>query len=152
MYLFKDLKRQGFQQDILINAYRSLCLSVISYGAPLICACTKSTLHEIQQVQKKSFRIIGISAESALRKYGIPDIALFIEKVCKTKLSRILKDTNHPIISKLRQTQARSRGFKFVVPRAKSTACQKSFLISTLTKLRDEAATKRTTYDEYAIT
>ena len=120
----------------------------------IIWCFTYLTLHEIQQVQKKSFRIIGISAESALRKYGIPDVALFIEKVCKTKLSRILKDTNHPITSKLRQTQARSRGSKFVVPRAKSTAYQKSFLISTMTKLRirDEAATKRTIYDEYAIT
>jgi len=151
-YLLKELKRVGFKEEIIINTYRSLVLSLISYGAPLFCSCTKATLHEMQVAQNRVFRITGITRENALANYNIPSVEQFTSDICQSKLERILNDPNHPITNSLQRQGRRTRGFEFTAPKAKTAKYGNSFLPKTLNQLIEKAAsdTKRTFYDEHA--
>jgi hypothetical protein len=139
-YLIKNLKKGGFNQDILITVYRSLALSHFSYSAPILSMATLSMKAEMESFQSKILRIIDISKEQALTKYNIP-ITQHLDSVCVNILKHIIADPKHPITAKLRPINSNSRSaekFPFIIPAGKTTAYLNSFLQKYLRSIRDD--------------
>ena len=78
-YLLKQLKLDGFKEEILVTVYRSHLLSHIGYSAPALLSAPSFAAHEMQGAQSRAFKIIGVSEKDALVKYGIGTVREFIE-------------------------------------------------------------------------
>ena len=103
----KQLKLSGFKEEILITVYRSHVLSHFSYGSPIYTAATASLNNEMERVQTRALKIIGLTDNEAADKYGITTIAEFILNNNVTIIRRILNDQHHPLTIKLTRTHIR---------------------------------------------
>jgi hypothetical protein len=65
IYLLKQLKRLGFKEEILINVYRTLSISVIRYSAPLLVAANEQTKSEMASHHKRVLKIIGLTPQES---------------------------------------------------------------------------------------
>ena len=97
IYLIKQLKQLKFKEEILINVYRSITLSIYNYSAPLLITTSPQGKIEMAKQQQRFFKIIGISSIQAYEIYNIPPIETFIEQSCVSMVDRILKDPSNPL-------------------------------------------------------
>ena len=138
IYLFKQLRKMGFKEEILINVYQAFNLSLYSYSAPLLISTSRQANLEMQKQQKRFLNIIGISEERALKEYQIEPIEKYIQQKCSTIVEKILKDPNHPITTNVPQKgKVNTRSFKYQPNVAKTLKYQNSCLQQTLRLLRD---------------
>ena len=61
-FLIKQLKRLGFSKDILVSVYKSLVVSHLDYNSPVLLTTTNEVKTQINNLQKRILRIIGISS------------------------------------------------------------------------------------------
>ena len=139
IYLLKRLKTCGFTENILVSVYRSYFLSHINYSSPALLSATLNTTAEIQRVQSRALKIIGLDEEQALQKHGILAIRDFIAHTSINVLKRILSDPTHPLTTKLsRENQRLTRSsFKFEYSRARTEAYNNSIVPWGIRLLRD---------------
>jgi hypothetical protein len=78
MFLLKQLKQLKFEEEILINVYRSITLSHYTYSAPLLISTSKNAKTEIAKQQHRFLKIIGITTTEAYEKYNIPPIDTYM--------------------------------------------------------------------------
>ena len=139
LYLLKRLNTCGFKESILVTIYRSYFLSHISYSSPALLSVSLNTAAEIQKVQSRALKIIGLEEEQALKKYGIVATRDFIANTSINVLKRILSDPTHPLTTKLSRENlrlTRSR-FQFEYSRARTEAYNNSIVPWGIRLLRD---------------
>lgn len=137
-YLLRQLRRHGLRQEVLVSVYRSLALSHISYNAPVLCSTTAGTKREMESFQKRALKAIGISQETALRRYKITTIDQLIRNTNRRIISKILSDPSHVITKKIARTIPRAgRPVGFKPNKAKTEKYQKSVLQVVLRDIRD---------------
>jgi hypothetical protein len=149
IYLFRQMKKFNFNLEHIVNAYKSLSLSLIAYAAPLLTNCTNDLQIQMQRCQKKFLKIIKCSIEEAKLKYNIVPINEYIDLSCVTILKRMLQDDEHPVTKQLdkankskiddsQQSQMKTRSaFKFESSIPKGAKYNNSFIPKTLRAIRD---------------
>jgi hypothetical protein len=138
IYLLKQLKSNGLEEKILVTVFKSLVLSHYRYGCIALDTCTEQAKADMQVIQNRMLRIIGISRPDALAKYGIQDVKDFIEAACFEIISKILGSGTHPLATSLRITDPNRRNrFPFDIPLAKSTKFNDSPVMWVLRRMRD---------------
>ncbi len=63
LYLIKTLKNLSFKKEILVTIYKSLVLSHIISNVLTLCSTSKRVLDEMQDMQKRYLKAIGIDNE-----------------------------------------------------------------------------------------
>ena len=141
-YLLKQLKLDGFKEEILVTVFRSHLLSHISYGSPIFIAATANIMSDMQRAQTRALRIIGLNEQDALEKYNISDVTKFIQDSCVTTLRRILDDTVHPLTIKLTRKKVRvtRSTFRFEAPLARTETYNTSVVPFCVRVIRDGEA------------
>ena len=66
----------------MVAVFKSLVLSHYRYGCVALDTCTQQAKADMQVIQNRMLRIIGLSRADALTKYGIQDVKDFIETAC----------------------------------------------------------------------
>ena len=124
LYLLKRLKQCAFDEKILVSVYRSYVLSHISYSSPAFPSVSISTATEIQGVQSRALKIIGLTECNALKTHGITTVRDFIANTCVNVLKRISCDPTHPLtIKHTREIQRFTMAsFPFEYSRARTVA------------------------------
>jgi hypothetical protein len=138
-YLLKQLKLVGWSQSMLISAYRAYGLSHLVYSAPILESTSKSAKNDMQLFQNRILRIAGLTQEEATARYNIIPVHDRLDQICNRVIVKIISDSDHPITASLPRNNRSSRDFDFIIPRAKSTAYNDSFLLKYLRILRDNA-------------
>ena len=143
-FLIKKLKWSGFSEEIQITIYKSLVLSHIDYSSIVLDSATNATKNEIASLQKRILKIIGISAETALAKYGIEDIENHIEKTCIKRTLKILNDPHHRLAIELTNNNQRTtrNNFKYNIPIARTEKLNNNAVMKTLRYVRDGTTNK----------
>ena len=136
-YLIKSLKRHGFKTEVLVNVYRSLALSHITYSAPLLTSTSEKVKGEMSSYHTRVLRTIGISPATAKANHNLVSINELIENSCVKLLKRILEDTNHPLTSKLPRVGRSNKSFTFTTRIARTVAYQNSFVQRYTRRIRD---------------
>jgi hypothetical protein len=138
-YLIKQLKFDGFKEEILVTIYRSCALSHIIYSSPALISTSTTTKDEMERYQRRALKIIGISEETAFEKYGIGTVEQLIEQSSVTKMRRILNDPNHPLTNKLKREVNRTTRstFQFELPVAHTEAYNNSVVLKCVRAIRD---------------
>jgi hypothetical protein len=137
-HLIKQLKRNGFREEILITVYRSLAISHINYSAPILTSANKETMEQLENFQRRVLRIIGTSSEEAATKYKLPTIEDNITTTCTNLLKRILSDSSHPLTTKLPKNEyTHNKNTVFRTSIAKTNAYANSFVQKHLKAIRD---------------
>jgi len=141
-YLLKQLKLNGFREEILVTVYRSHVLSHIGYGSPIFISATAAIHDEMERAQSRAFSIIGISEKDALEKYSIGTVKQFIEHTCVNTIKRMLTNPEHKLAEKLAFDPVReTRGaFRFRLPVARTEAYNNSIVPRCVRVLRDGEA------------
>ena len=140
LFLFKQMKRLGFNVEQIVNSYKSLSLSLIDYVAPLLTSAKGHIISNLSRYHKRFLRIINCSIDAAVEKYNLLPPAEHIDKRCESILARILKDKSHPITVKHSKDliiHTRST-FNFEAPIPKTNRYYKSFVPKTLRALRED--------------
>ena len=88
--LLKLLKSSGLETSILVTVFKSLVLSHLSYGSVLLDSCTQDEKSDMQIIQNRMLRIIGIIKEVALTQYNILSVSDFIENMCIKQVTKLL--------------------------------------------------------------
>jgi len=121
-----------------VTIYKSLVLSQIISNVITLCSASKRVSDEMENLQKRVLKIIGISEEEQT-KYKIVKIEELIEKHGKQKLIKILQDEDHPITQSLEKRESVTRkNFPFTIHKCNSEKYQNSFLQKFLRKLEKE--------------
>ena len=141
-YLLKQLKLNGFREEILVTVYRSHVLLHIRYGSPLFISATAAIHDEMERAQSRAFNIIGINEQVALEKYSIGTVRQFIEHTCVNTIKRMLANPEHKLAEKLAYEPVReTRGaFRFRLPVARTESYNSSIVPSCVRVLRDGEA------------
>ena len=154
IHLFREMKKFNFDLNHIVNAYKSLSLSVIAYAAPLLTSCTSDMQIQMQRCQKKFLRIIKCTIDEAKLKFNIVPIKEYIDLSCTTILKRMLQDDEHPVTKKLdkankpkdkkggsqqiHQSQMVTRAaFKYEASKPNGEKYNNSFIPKTLRAIRD---------------
>jgi hypothetical protein len=104
-----------------------------------LCSTSKRVKDEMEDMQKRYLKVIGIRTEEDLTKFRITTIEELIEKHGKLKLTKILTNSEHPITKSLEKRESVTRkNFPFTIPKCKSEKYQNSFLQQFLRKLEKE--------------
>jgi hypothetical protein len=90
LYLIKTMKNLGFKKEILTTVYKSLILSHINSNSTVLCSTTKQVKEEIESVQNKALKIIGIKSDEEKKKYKIEPTEDTIDKQCMNTMAKIL--------------------------------------------------------------
>ena len=101
IHLFREMRKFNFDLNHIVNAYKSLSLSLIAYAAPLLTSCTSDMQIQMQRCQKKFLKIIKCTIDEAKLKFNIVPIKDYIDLSCATILKRMLQDEEHPVTIKL---------------------------------------------------
>jgi hypothetical protein len=128
---------------MMLAAYRAYFLSHINYSAVILTSVSSAAMKEIESLNSRLWRIMGISNETAQTNKLVP-IDQFIENVCERTLTRILADPNHPITINLPRNQRPDSKFEFLTRRARKAPYGNSFLQKFLRKLRNKANNQST--------
>ena len=118
--LLKQLKSSGLETPILVTVFMSLFLSHLSYGSVLLDSCTQDGKRDMQLIQNRMLRIIGISKEVALTQYNILSMSDFIEKMCIMQVTKVLHSQEHTLPASLRTTRRIHSNFQFELPGART--------------------------------
>jgi hypothetical protein len=114
IYLIKSLRKIKFK-EVLITAYKSITLSQFIQKSPLLISASNQAKSGMANQHLRFFRTIGVSPETAFKKYNIPAIENYIEQHCNTNIERMLKDPDHPIRSRVNLKRTNTRMFLFVM-------------------------------------
>jgi hypothetical protein len=148
LYLLKQLKNLGFKEEILINVYRSMSLSIINYSAPVLIDANKCIENELTWIQRRALKIIGIDQMTAYKKYNIKPIKTQIEDQCKTITEKITENNDHPITKRLLTKNTSSittrNANKFAPNPANTEKYRNSCLQKCLTTIRNGYSNKYT--------
>ena len=122
-----------------MSVYRSYILSYISYSSPALLSVPISTAIEMQGVQSRALKIIGLNEYDASKNHGITTVRDYIAHTCVNVLKRILSDTTHPLAIKLRRdTQRTTKSwFPFEYPKARTESYSNSIVPWGIRFLRD---------------
>ena len=138
-YLIKTMKNLGFKTEILVTVYRSYILSHIISNSPTLCSTSQKTKDEMNRMQNRVLKIIGISGEEDMRRNKIIQIEELIDKHCKKVLTKILKENDHPLTTQLEHRTARTRNqFPYVINKCRLEKYQNSFLQKYMRELEPE--------------
>jgi hypothetical protein len=143
--LLSQLKSSGISLPILVNVFKSLVLCHLRYSSTLLIACTDSIKHDINALQSRMLKIIGITRADALKDYGITETSNFITSCCISQVTRVLNSASHPLRLSLlkppplRDMETRSN-FEFFVPTARNAKFASSAVMITLSHLEKIAA------------
>jgi hypothetical protein len=137
--LLKQLRFDGFKEEILVTVYRSCALSHIVYSSPALISTSAAIKDEMERYQRRALRIIGISEETALKKYGIVTVEQLIEHSSITTMRRILNDPSHPLTNKLKRDTSRTTRstFRFELPVAHTETYNNSVVLRCVRAIRD---------------
>ena len=140
-FLIKQLKQSGLKANILVNTYRSLVLSHLSYSATVLATTTDAIKHEMTVFQNRILRIIGISKATALTEHNILEVTQFLEMNSTAQVRKLLEKST-PLAASLATTAVRriNHAFKYDIPRARTKKFNDSPVLKTLRLLRDECA------------
>jgi hypothetical protein len=138
-YLLKQLKYDGFKENILVTIYRSCALSHIIYSSPVLISTSKAIKDEMERYQRRVLKIIGISETDALINYKIGTVEQLIEHTSISKMSRILRDPSHPLTNKLKRDVNRTTRatFQFELPVANTETYNNSVVLKCVRAIRD---------------
>jgi hypothetical protein len=138
IYLLKQLKSSGLEEQILVSVFRSLVLSHFRYSSVVLDSCTQLTKGKMQVVQNRMLRSIGIKRQEALEKYNIVDIDEFIKTARYLQVSKILSSETHSLpISLRRNLPSHHNAFPFTIPRTYKKPFHESAVMKTLREMRD---------------
>jgi hypothetical protein len=137
--LLRELKLLGWHTSQLISAYRAYGLTHFDYSAVVLMSCTETEKLEMTRFQNRVLQSIGISQFVASTRYRIKPICQRIDDSCSRAFKRIIADPTHPITAELKVINAiqTRNASKYDVPRAKTAAFGKSFLMTYLRTDRD---------------
>ena len=120
---------------MLLSAYPAYGLSHFDYSAVVLMSCTAADKAEMTHFQHQILKIIGITADVAAASHNVLPIIAHIDKVCTRVFERIISDPAHPIIASLPVNVRKPE--QFVVPKARTSTYQNSFLVIHLRSRRD---------------
>lgn len=124
-FLIKQLKLNGWSTSMLITAYHAHGLSHFTYSAPILTSCTKRAKNQMNSLQNRVLRAIGISQPTATTRYNILPIEKRIDDICMRTLERILGDSEHLLHSNLTTNERGSARTR----RARGKLYNESFLV-----------------------
>ena len=137
-FLLRRLRHQGFKEGVLVSVFRSLVLSHFTYNAPILAQVDQDTLKEMEALQRRALKSIGLDPSAALTRHGIGSIEDHISRHTKNVLNRILSNPNHAVTSKILRTNARSgRPATFKPNKPRTEKYKNSVLQAHLRALRD---------------
>ena len=95
------------------------------------------TNSEMQVLQKRLLRAIGITRQVAEAEYGIKDVVKFVLETSIAQVTRILDTPSHPLRLALLSTNRTSTAFPFTVPRVHGEKFNHNAVMIALRHLRD---------------
>ncbi|MFK0731133.1 MAG: hypothetical protein ACIWVG_08200 [Gloeotrichia echinulata HAB0833] len=131
-FLLKQLKRDGFPEQKLINIYKSLVLSHFNYSSIALASAPAETKKEMASVQSRALKIMGISKQDAKSKYNIAPIDEHLDTMCLNSIRRTLESAENQLTSSLLYNN------RIKLPRFKSSKIEKSAIIKSIKAVRDE--------------
>ncbi len=137
-FLIKQLKRLGFKEEILITVYKSLFVSHLDYNSPVLTSATCEIKAQINSVQNRILKIIGISKSESSENFDIKDTNERIEKMSLQKVSKLLADANNPISKKYKNVDRTNSSFSFKTKKAKTKTYQDSVVQKCIRIIRDD--------------
>ena len=141
LYLIKQLKALGFNQQILMNVYRSYALSHFVYSAPVLSSTNYHSKEQMKKFQTRALKMIGVTPETAELKYKVCTIQELLDMTCINIITKILVNSTHAVTSKL-TLNARSCTLnkRYRTSKAKTEQYNNSFLQKYPKYLRDGSA------------
>ena len=141
-YLIKQLKRLGFNKAILVTVYKSLAVSHLDYNSPVLLSTTNEIKTQINNLQKRILRIIGINQTDAHNNHNLIDPNVRIEDMSKKKVSKLLSDPNNSVSQKYRNVDRSNSDFNFKTKPAKTKIYNESIVQKCIRTLRDDEVMK----------
>jgi hypothetical protein len=140
LYLIKTMKNLGFKKEILITVYKSLMLSHIISNSAVLCSASKQIKQEIESIQNKVLKIIGINSDEEKEKYKIEPTENTIEKQCMTTMAKILDNQDHHITMNLKKKEnIRTRNnYPFQIQKCNKQQYQDSFVQKYMRKIESQ--------------
>jgi hypothetical protein len=134
------MKNLGFKKEILTTVYKSLILSHINSNSTVLCSTTKQVKEEIESVQNKALKIIGIKSDEEKKKYKIEPTEDTIDKQCMNTMAKILGNQDHYITKSLKKKEViRTRNsFPYQILKCNKQQYQESFVQKYLRKAEKE--------------
>ena len=134
------MKNLGFKKEILITVYKSLILSHIISNSTVLCSATKQIKEEIENVQNKALKVIGINSNEEKKKYKIEPTENTIDQQCMNKMAKILANQDHHITKGLKKKEViRTRNnFPFQIQKCNKQQYQESFVQKYLRKTESQ--------------
>jgi hypothetical protein len=122
-----------------MTVLNSHLMSHLNYSSPLLISASCAELDEMQKVLSRNLKIVGLSEENALAKYGIGTVREYIEHTCTNTIRRMIHNPDHPVSRKLAFVPTRStRGtFNFRLPIARTEKYNNSIVPWCVRLLRD---------------
>jgi hypothetical protein len=137
-FLIKQLKRLGFKKDILTTVYKSLFISHLDYNSPVLISTTLETKAQINRVQARILKIIGIKRTESLEKFKIEDPIERIEKMSLKKVSKLLADPQNALSKKYKNIDRTNSLFSFKTKKARTKIYNDSVVQKCIRTLRDD--------------
>ena len=142
LHLLKQLHSLGLNESILAAVFKSLVLSLLRYSSTILVACSAGIKSDMQVLQNKLLRTIGIKHDLALSKYGIQDVNDYITSVSLKQVTGILttdgrKPRDHPLAMGLLSKRVAHSKFPFTIPRSHNDKFEQNAVILTLVHMRD---------------
>ena len=140
LYLIKTMKNLGFKKEILITVYKSLILSHIASSSTVLCSATKQIKEEIEGVQSKALKIIGIKTNEEKNNFKIEPTENTIDQQCMNKMTKILQNQDHYVTKGLKKKELiRTRNnFPYQIQKCNKQQYQESFVQKYLRKTESQ--------------
>jgi len=142
--LLRQLRRNGLAEPILVNVFKSLVLSHLRYSSIILYSCSDHLKREMQIVQNKMLRAIGITRKEALDTYSIFDVCDFLKESSIAFVTRVLNTPGHPLPLSIKAIHKSHYDCPFTIPSAKTERFNSSAVMMTLRCIRDTTYNSRT--------
>ena len=119
-FLVKQLKRLGFKKDILTTVYKSLFVSHLDYNSPILISATCEIKAQINNVQKRILKIIGIDNKEALENFNIENTNDRIERMSLKRVSKLLANPKNAVSKKYKNDDRSNSLFRFKTKKART--------------------------------
>ena len=143
-FLLKQLKSSGLEEKILVGVFKSLVLSHFRYGSVVLDSCTEHAKSDMQVIQNRMLRIIGVNRDKVSKKYSIPPIAEFIEAASAEQVNKVLNSKTHALPNSLLTTRRSNTKFPYDIPLAKTSKFLNSPVMKALRELREKFSRRAT--------
>jgi hypothetical protein len=137
-FLVKQLKRLGFKKDILSTVYKSLFVSHIDYNSPILISATCEIKAQIDSVQNRILKIIGIDKKEALEKFSIENTKDRIESMSLKRVSKLLADPKNAVSKKYKNVDRSNSLFGFKTKKARTKIYNDSVVQKCIRTIRDD--------------